>query len=57
MINRTFLLSISHREECMFHSIFFIFCTQAFAYVTQTNWRWRNNDGSEAPAKWRAPVN
>ncbi len=26
-------------------------------FVTQTQYRWRNNDGNEATATWRAPVN
>lgn len=25
--------------------------------VSQTNWRWRNNDGSETTATWKAPQN
>ncbi len=30
---------------------------QANAYVTQANWRWRNNDGTETNATWRAAEN
>ncbi len=29
----------------------------SFAYMSQGNWRWRNNNGSETSATWRAPQN
>jgi hypothetical protein len=29
-------------------------CTSSFAFLTQSNWRWRNNDGSETTATWKA---
>ena len=33
------------------------FSTSSYAYITQSNWRWRNNDGSETTATWRAAQN
>ena len=40
-------------------SICFLFCFSAnlFANTRQTAWRWRNNDGTETSATWKAPVN
>ncbi len=29
-------------------------CSGAFANLTQSHWRWRNNDGSETSAAWKA---
>ncbi|QEC66602.1 T9SS type A sorting domain-containing protein [Panacibacter ginsenosidivorans] len=29
----------------------------SFAYITQSNWRWKNNNGSESLATWRAGQN
>ncbi len=31
--------------------------TSSFAFLTQSSWRWRNNDGSETTATWRANQN
>ncbi|MCY7421049.1 MAG: T9SS type A sorting domain-containing protein, partial [Chitinophagaceae bacterium] len=31
--------------------------TSSFAFLTQSTWRWRNNDGSETTATWRANQN
>ena len=28
-----------------------------FAFLTQANWRWRNDDGSETTATWKAAQN
>jgi hypothetical protein len=36
---------------CIFYSI------MSYAYISQSNWRWRNNNGSEASATWRAAQN
>lgn len=36
-------------------SIFFY--VHSFAFVTQSNWRWRNNNGSETSASWKASQN
>jgi hypothetical protein len=32
-------------------------CTSSFAFLTQSNWRWRNNDGTETTATWKAAQN
>ncbi len=32
-------------------------CSSAFAYISQGNWRWRNDNGSEISAGWKAPQN
>src|SRR5450432_378541 len=32
-------------------------CTNIFAFTTQGNWRWRNDDGSETTATWIAAQN
>ncbi|TKK67945.1 T9SS type A sorting domain-containing protein [Ilyomonas limi] len=37
--------------------LFVITCMQSFAYTSQGNWRWRNNNGSETTATWRADQN
>lgn len=29
----------------------------SFAFISQSNWRWRNNNGSESTATWRAAQN
>lgn len=31
--------------------------TSSFAFLTQSTWRWRNNDGSQTTATWRANQN
>lgn len=36
---------------CLFYSV------MSFAYTSQGNWRWRNNNGSETSATWRAAQN
>src|ERR1700712_2000618 len=28
--------------------------THVFAFISQGNWRWRNNDGTEKTATWKA---
>jgi hypothetical protein len=37
---------------CIFLLLFT--CGHVFAYLTQGNWRWRNNDGTEKSATWKA---
>lgn len=42
--------------------VLFVIYSSSFAVtiqykVTQNNWRWRNNDGSETKATWKAPQN
>src|SRR5436853_4589445 len=32
-------------------------CSNTFAFLTQANWRWRNDDGSETTATWKANEN
>lgn len=34
-----------------------IFSTSSFAFISQGNWRWRNNNGSETAATWKAAEN
>ncbi len=34
-----------------------LFSTSSFAFISQGNWRWRNNNGSETTATWKAPEN
>lgn len=41
-------------KNACFSILFFCICMQASAYVTQSNWRWRNNDGDETTATWKA---
>jgi len=37
---------------------FCLFCSMAsFAFISQGNWRWRNNNGSETSATWSAAQN
>lgn len=31
--------------------------TSSFAFLTQSSWRWRNNDGTETSATWKAAQN
>lgn len=31
--------------------------TSSFAFLTQSNWRWRNNNGSQTSATWKATQN
>ncbi len=51
-----FLPSCHLRKTLLFS--FFIVCgMQSFAYVSQSNWRWRNNNGSETSATWRGNQN
>ena len=45
---KKFLLLFS---VCIFYSVL------SFAYITQSNWRWRNDNGSESSATWRAAQN
>jgi len=32
-------------------------CNNIFAFLTQANWRWRNDDGTETTATWKAAQN
>ena len=32
-------------------------CNNIFAFLTQSNWRWRNDDGTETTATWKAAQN
>ncbi len=32
-------------------------CNNIFAFLTQANWRWRNDDGTETSATWKAAQN
>ncbi|KAA9038489.1 T9SS type A sorting domain-containing protein [Ginsengibacter hankyongi] len=32
-------------------------CNNIFAFLTQSNWRWRNDDGTETSATWKAAQN
>lgn len=32
-------------------------CTQSYAFLKQSNWRWRKDDGSETTATWLADTN
>src|SRR6266436_6316403 len=34
-----------------------LFSTFSFAFISQGNWRWRNNNGSETSATWRTKQN
>ena len=45
---KKFLLLFS---VCIFYSVL------SFAYITQSNWRWRNDNSSESSATWRAAQN
>lgn len=33
------------------------FSTSSFAFISQGNWRWRNNNGSQSSATWKAAEN
>lgn len=37
--------------------VLFGVCSSSFAFLTQSNWRWRNNNGSETSATWKAAQN
>src|SRR5260221_4356625 len=44
-------------KKILFLIISLIFYDHSFAYVTQGNWRWRKDDGSETSATWLADFN
>ncbi|MBS1737091.1 MAG: T9SS type A sorting domain-containing protein [Bacteroidetes bacterium] len=37
--------------------VLFGVCSSSFAFLTQSNWRWRNNNGTETSATWKAAQN
>ena len=37
--------------------IFLTAYTNIFAFLSQSNWRWRNDDGNETTATWKANEN
>jgi hypothetical protein len=37
--------------------ILLVACNNIFAFLTQANWRWRNDDGTETTATWKAAQN
>jgi hypothetical protein len=44
-------------KQVLLFSLFAFFYFHSFAFTTQNNWRWRNNNGSETSASWRAAQN
>lgn len=43
-------------KAALLFSIFIIFCKCALANGNYSDWRWRNNDGTEKSATWKAPL-
>jgi hypothetical protein len=44
-------------KKLLFTAILLISISDIFAFTTQGSWRWRNDDGSEASATWKAAQN
>ena len=44
-------------KKILLFSILLIAFSDIFAFTTQGNWRWRNNDGTETTATWKAAQN
>jgi len=44
-------------KKLLFTAILLISISDIFAFTTQGNWRWRNDDGSETSATWKAAQN
>ncbi len=45
------------KKQLLFTTLFLIIANISFANFSQGNWRWRNNDGNETTATWRAAQN
>lgn len=41
-------------KKILFLIVFLVTYSNIFAFLTQRNWRWRNNDGTEVSATWKA---
>jgi hypothetical protein len=44
-------------KKVLLLAVMLVIGSQLFAFTTQGVWRWRNNDGTETSATWRAPQN
>lgn len=44
-------------KQILLLAVLLVTCSQLFAFTTQGVWRWRNDDGDEKTATWRAPEN
>jgi len=44
-------------KQLLLFSFFITVCLHSFANLTQSNWRWRNNNGSKTSATWKAAQN
>ena len=44
-------------KKLLFIAILLISISDIFAFTTQGNWRWRNDDGSQTSATWKAAQN
>src|SRR5688572_16599739 len=41
-------------KKILFFFLVFIFSVSAFANMRQSNWRWRNDNGTETSATWKS---
>lgn len=41
-------------KRILFLIVFLVTYSNIFAFLTQRNWRWRNDDGTEVSATWKS---